>query len=100
MFKGKISGLYEEVQNYATQHLVNMLLRGSRVNGAAAEREENEEDDRNSSLALVPYQFPSVRTNGSSTNDTTFYSPDLHLVTFQCTVHAVVTAVRSIHFKL
>ena len=84
-FKDKISGLYDEVQNYATNRLVNIP---ETATGSAQ------------SLALVPYLLSNSTISQSPTNDdylnclstTNSTSPKIHLH-FQLSVHSVISAV-------
>lgn len=79
-FQDRISCLYDEVQNYATNRLVNNL-------------------GQDQSMALVPYTFP---LTPASTNDvdhhhlsplpTTNHNTSIHLH-FQCSIHTVISAV-------
>lgn len=81
-FQAKLSGIYDEVQNYATNRLVNNSL-----------------EEGGQSLALVPYHFPtSTSTNDDNDHDhrhllpTNTSSNEYHL-NFQCTIHTVISAV-------
>lgn len=88
MFQAKINGLYDEVQNYATNRLVNTST-------------EDDEEEDGQSLALVPFQFPDPRTNDGTgqrhhhrlfpTNNN-LSANEIHL-TFQCAIHTVISAV-------
>lgn len=80
-FQEKIAGLYDEVQNYATNRLVNM------------------EDKKKQSWALVPYNPNNTISSHSSTNDgrllhaTNQSNNDQFCFTFQFSIHSIVTAV-------
>lgn len=72
-FQDRISSLYDEVQNYATNRLVNMAV-------------------GDQSMALVPYNphhHQPARTNNFSCTPNNEY----HL-TFHCSIHYVCSAVR------
>lgn len=70
-FQDRIASLYDEVQNYATNRLVNMAV-------------------GDQSLALVPYNHHQpARTNNFSCTSNNEY----HL-TFHCSIHSVFSAVR------
>lgn len=83
-FQAKLSGLYDEVQNYATSRLVNMHF-GSTDNGH--------------SMALVPYHSPPPANDEHHHHHHRLFptnhlppSNEFHL-NFQCSIHALFSAV-------
>lgn len=83
-FQDRLSSLYDEVQNYATNRLVNIM--------------EMERNDGGQSMALAPY-LHSLQPATATTNDELDHHrlfptnrPPINF-TFQCSIHSVFSAV-------